>query len=378
VNTAVRASNAFGVDLYQQIKREPGNLAFSPSSISLALAMTYAGAKGDTAAQMRTTMHLPEDAAALHGSWATVLSQWASPKDVEIAVVNRLFGDKDYTFEAPFLELTKSRYGAPLEKLDFAGAPEAQRQHINGWVMRQTRNRIENLIPEEGVSKDTRIALVNAIYFKAQWRKPFTETATKDAPFTTHKGTDITVAMMVSNESYRYFDDGKAQFIELPYKGGRFAMTIALPKDKAGLSGLEERVTSASLSDWHRAMSSERVALELPRFKIDPPAGFELSAQLRAMGMTVPFKGGVADFRAMADPPNPADRLFIQKVFHKAFIAVDEKGTEAAAATAVIMDRAGGPPQKPVEMVADHPFMYFIRDIKSGLVMFAGRVHDPS
>ena len=210
---AVTASNQFGLDLYQKLRTDNGNLAYSPTSISLALAMTYAGAKGDTATQMRMTMHLPDDAASLHGSWATVLSDWSAPKDVEIAVANRLFGDKSYSFESAFLGLTKDRYGAPLEQVDFAGAPEAQRLYINGWVMKQTRDRIKDLIPKDAVTADTRMALVNAIYFKAQWDEPFMEQATKDAPFSTQAGKDVTAAMMASTKAYRYYDSGDAQFV---------------------------------------------------------------------------------------------------------------------------------------------------------------------
>jgi len=383
---AVQASNCFGFDLYQKLRVSEGNLAFSPASISLALSMTYGGAKGETATEMANVMHLPADAEAVHGGWATVLSAWAkapsSPDggapQYEIAVANRLFGEKGYTFEKPFLTLNQERYGAPLELLDFATAHEKQRLHINSWVKEQTRERIVDLIPPRGITADTRLVLTNALYFKAAWRSPFTKDATAEDTFTTAKGQKVKVPMMHQTEYASYGETDEVQLLELGYVGGRFATLFVLPKEGKKLGDIEAKLGDEQLKSWLGAVKGERVSIALPRFKLEPETSMSLGDTLQSMGMKLAFQRGAADFTGMTNPPNPADRLYISKVFHKAFVAMDEAGTEAAAATAVVMARVGAAYQEPKKFKADRPFLFLLRDKQAGLVMFVGRVDDPS
>lgn len=374
---AVGASNQFGFAIYQHIRSREGNLAYSPASISIALAMTYAGAKGDTAKEMRSALAFPESPDALHGGWQTMVSRFQkSGDDVEISVANRLFGDKRYTFEPAFLSLTESRYGAPLEAVDFAGDPEAQRLRINGWVAEKTKDRIEDLVPPTGVSRDTRLALVNAMYFKAAWGLPFNEDATTTAAFAAPSGS-VDTKMMRQTTSMKFAEVDGVKLAEKTYKGGEFATLFVLPKEGDDLSALEKRLDAKLFEQWTSALANERVRMSLPRFEVKPDKSIELRSTLEAMGMRIPFTNA-ADFTGIANPPSTADQLKIEKVFHKAFVAMNEKGTEAAAATAVMMGRKGAAPGEPAVFTADRPFMFFIRDTKTGLVMFAGRVMDPT
>ncbi len=374
---AVDASNAFGLALFQELGAKAGNLAFSPASISLALAMTYAGAKGETGEQMKKALRFPEAAPELHGGWASVLHRWQNAKDLDIAVANRLYGDQSYTFERHFLGLTKASYGAPLLPVDFAGAPDAQRKLINDWVADTTHKRIEDLIPPPGIDEDTRLVLVNAMYFKAQWQSTFDKERTADAAFAAPGGS-VTVPMMHQTEHMKYGEADGAKLCELSYQNEEFATLFVLPTEPNGLAALEKKLDAKVLSTWTSALSSERVDLKLPRFKLEPKGSVELKAPLQKLGMLTAFERETADFSGIANPKNPADRLFVGQVFHKAFVAMDESGTEAAAATAVVMPRAGGMPPEPKLFHADRPFLFFVRDVKTGLVMFAGRVADPS
>lgn len=374
---AVSASNKFGLELYAHLNGGDGNIAYSPASLSVALAMTFAGAKGDTAKEMQHAMSFPSSADALHGGWASQISRWQGATDIEVSVANRLYGDQSYTFEAPFLSLTKSRYGAPLEAVDFAGDGDAQRLLINAWVKTKTKDRIVDLIPPSGVTADTRMVLVNAMYFKAAWEMPFDKSNTQEAAFAAAGG-EVKVPMMSQTEHMRYAEVDGVQLAERAYKNDTFATLFVLPKAGQALSSLEKKLDAELLGSWTAALQTERVAMKLPRFKIEPKTPYELKGALQAMGMNLPFKRGEADFTAMSNPSNPEDRLHIDKVFHKAFVAMDEAGTEAAAASAVSMARAGGMPQEPKVFNADRPFLYFVRDTKTGMVMFAGRVSDPT
>ncbi len=378
-DAAVAASNGFGMDLYQRLDKSGGNVAFSPASISIALAMTYAGAKGDTASQMQKTLQFPKKASDLHGGWATVLSAWQSVKGTDVRVANRLFGDAKYKFEAPFLALNKSRYGAPLLPVDFAGDHEAQRVRINTWVAQQTKDHIVNLIPKPGINADTRMVLVNALYFKAAWATKFKKNHTQNADFATEAGKTVKVKMMHQTSRMKYGVVDGVSVAQLGYKDGRFATMFVLPKKGENLAALEKRLDDAALETWSKGLEGTNVDLKIPRFKVEPGDAVELSKTLDSMGMKAPFSRSKADFTGITNPSNDADKLFIQKVFHKAFVGVDEVGTEAAAATAVVMGRKGkGRKQEAKVFHADRPFLFFVRDTKTGLVMFAGRVADPS
>ncbi|HET6584531.1 MAG TPA: serpin family protein [Nannocystaceae bacterium] len=368
--------NAFAVDLHKALGAKPGNLFVSPASISIAFAMTHAGAKGQTEKELADVFHYG-DTAKLHEGFAGTLARWDAAKGgLELDVANRLFGDKTVKFEPAFLDATKATFGAPLETVDFKTAAEPARVHINTWVAEQTHDKIEDLLPAGGVSDATRLVLVNAVYFKAKWSEPFEVGATADAPFHGAKG-DEQVKMMsrVDHMTLGIAKDAKAKVLELPYEGGEYAMVVVLPDDTKGLAKLEKSLTADKLKAWIDGATGQRVELKLPRFTIEPGEALALRSTLEKLGAKTAFDPGKADFTGMAPK---SEQLVISEAFHKAFVAVDEAGTEAAAATAVSMKAGAAPPtDPPVPFVADHPFLFLIRDAKSGAILFMGRLVDP-
>jgi serpin B len=343
--------------------------------------MTFGGAKGDTAAEMKKALRLEGSTEQVTTAAGQLVQAWnAGTGSTVLRAANRLFGEKTFVFEKPYLDMTEKAFGAPLEALDFAKAAEPARQRINGWVAQQTQDRIKDLIPPRALDDQTRLALVNAMYFKAAWAEPFQEAATQPAPFFVAKASSKSVPTMKRQGSYRFAAKDGAKVLELPYKDGDVSMVLVLPDAVDGLEALERKLTGASLDTWVGSLSSERVVVSLPKFEIDPQGSLALAGALKGLGMKLAFERGQADFTGIANPKSPADRLYISQVFHKAFVKVDEKGTEAAAATAVVMARAGAamPTEPPKEFKADHPFLFFLRDARSGMILFMGRVADPS
>jgi serpin B len=376
--TLAGSSNQLGFDLLKQLSGTD-NLALSPASITLALGMTYGGARGATAEQMKQVMHLTGDPAQVMtdaGKLSSALT--AENRTLTLRIANRLFGEKSYSFEKDYLTRTQEAFGAPLEAVDFVNAAEPARARINGWVEKQTEKRIQKLIPARVIDADTRLVLVNAIYFLADWQEPFDKNATRPMPFHARGGAAKDVPTMQKSLHVRHAEVDGAAVAELAYKGGDASMLVVLPKDKGGLAKLEASLDAKKLDAWIGKLEAKLVRVVLPKLEIDPPEAIELKKQLSALGMSVAFDRAKADFTGIANPPKPEDRLFIDKVFHKAFVRVDEKGTEAAGATAVVMPRAGGMAPKVVEFVVDRPFLFFIRDHASGVVLFIGRVTDPS
>lgn len=373
-----KGSNTFGFDLWSRVRKEPGNLSISPASISIALAMTWGGAKGGTAAEMKQALRLGVDAGAAMAGWGQLAAALQDKsRSLVLRIANRLFGEQSYKLEAPYLEQTRAAFGAPLEALDFAKAPEPARAHINKWVADQTEQRIKDLLPPRSIVADTRLVLVNAIYFLADWREPFEKHATREQPFTVAPGKTRPAKLMVRRGSYRMAKVDGVSVLELPYAGDDTAMLVVLPDRVDGLGDVEQALDADKLATWTQALGQQEVLVWLPRFTIDPPAALELSKSLKALGMAQAFDAERADFTGIANPPKPADRLYIGAVFHKAFVKVDEKGTEAAAATAVAPRLGGGMPRPVPEFKADHPFLFFIVDRASGLLLFMGRVTDP-
>jgi serpin B len=374
-----KSSNAFAFDLYGKVRSGPGNLAMSPASISAALAMTFGGARAATEEQMKRVLHL-------EGSRETVMSDWGAlaralqdpGRPLKLRIANRLFGEKTYKLEQPYLEQTKAAYGAALEPVDFKTAFEPARTHINGWVEDQTEHRIKDLLPLGALDKLTRLVLVNAIYFLADWADPFDKSSTGDETFTVAGGAQKKTPMMRRSGGYKVAQADGVQILELPYKGDDTAMLVVLPESKDGLADVEQSLSSAKLDAWTAALASKNVLVTLPRFEVSPSPSMSLGDLLMALGMTDAFDRDKADFTGIATPSDPRERLKISKVFHKAFVKVDEKGTEAAAATAVVAAAGGGPPAKPFEFRVDHPFLFFIVDKPSGLILFVGRVNDPT
>jgi serpin B len=301
----------------------------------------------------------------------------AQRPQVTLRVANRLFAEKSYRLESAYVA-RMSALGAPTEPVDFVRAPDAARAHINSWVARQTADRIKDLLPPGSISGETRLALVNAIYLLAEWAEPFRQEATRPRPFYAPGKPPRDVPTMRNVEHFKYGEAPGVKLLEMPYVGGDIAMTFVLPAEREGLGAIEQKLDAAQLAAWVAAMQMERVSVLLPKFTVDPPQPLKLSDELVRLGMPLAFDRGRADFTGIAAPPDPADRLVISEVFHKAFVRVDEKGTEAAAASATVMMRAGSAPMQPREFVADHPFLFFIRDTRSGLLLFMGRVVDPA
>ncbi|HUS45663.1 MAG TPA: serpin family protein [Phycisphaerae bacterium] len=375
------AVNRFAFDLYAKLKDQEGNLFLSPYSISTALTMTYAGARGTTAEQMDDVLCLPgapEEAPGgppyLHAAFAALqndLNAGGRNGHYELAVANLLWGQKDYAFLPEFLNLLEANYGARLETVDFAGATEAARQSINAWVERRTRDKIKELLKPGILDRLTRLVLTNAIYFKGQWLREFPKDATRDEDFFVTPDKKVTAPMMHQTEEFGYFEGPDFQALELSYKGEDLAMLVLLPKERDGLVGLEKALSAEKVADTVAKLRKQKVIVALPKFKTT--AEFTLNEPLIALGMGDAFNPGKADFSGM----NGRKDLFISAVVHKAFVDVSEEGTEAAAATGVVMALTALPEPPPV-FRADHPFLHLIRDRQSGAILFLGRLTDPT
>lgn len=358
----------------------PGNQIFSPASIAVALEMTYAGARGETAAQMGGVLGV-EEADALHEAAGNVLASWNDPSRsaYTLRVANRLFGERRFMFRQPFVDLTASMYSAPLEALDFVTNADRSRVHINEWVARQTNDRIRDLIPPGSIDGLTRLVLANAVYFLARWERPFEPNDTDRRPFFVAANRSVQAPTMQQSESFRYAEVPGAQVLEMPYRGGEIAMTIVLPTERMGLAAIERELDADRLAKWIAALGKERVAVSLPKFRVEP-GSISMTDHLRALGMPLAFDPQRADFDGMAPRDASQDALYVSDVFHKAFVEVDEDGTQAAAASAVVMTMRSASmfARHSVVFNADHPFLFLIRDTRSGAILFMGRLVDPS
>jgi serpin B len=373
-----RSSNRLGCDLYRRLCRTLGNLVMSPASITAALTMTWAGARGETAAQMREVLHLEgsaDEISTLSGRLLRSLQDPSSP--VILRVANRIFGETTYKLVPAYVDLTRETFDAPVELVDFIGAPEPSRAHINHWVEEKIERRIQDLIPAGAIDPDTRLVLVNAIYFLGTWQKPFPERTTHPEPFFVTPSRKKNVPTMHRTDAFFIAHTEGLTALELPYEGGRLSMVLLVPDQLDGLAALESTLDARRLDEITSGMRREHVVLALPKFEANPTESMSLNRDLGELGMPAAFDRGHADFTGIANPPDRADRLFISEVFHKGFVRVDEKGTEAAAATAVTMSRAGGA-EAPPQIKVDRPFLFLVRDRSSGLVLFLGRVTDPS
>jgi serpin B len=374
---ALAAGNTeFALDLYGRLAPEKGNLFFSPYSISTALAMTYGGARGDTAKQMSDVLRFPYEDDALHGAFMHMEKQLeATQKDGKIAlrVANALWPHQGYPFRKEFTAQIKRFYGVDIVHVDYAVAREAARKRINAWAERMTEGKIKDLIPKGILNALTRLVLTNAIYFKGDWRSQFKKAATKDAPFTMANGKSRQVPLMYQQEQFRYAELDGVQVLELPYGDGELSMIVVLPREADGLAGLEAKLSPGQLARWTGRMRKQKVRVYLPRFEMT--SQFSLNKALIAMGMRDAFNpAGNANFSGMDETRD----LYIQAVLHKAFVAVDEKGTEAAAATAVVMGLRSAARPRPVPVFrADHPFLFTIRENSTGSILFMGRLSEP-
>ena len=374
----VDGNTAFALGLYKLVRTTEGNLFFSPYSISDAMAMTWAGARGQTETDIATAMHFTLPQSQLHPALNKLdldlasRGQGAKGKDGEgfrLHVVNAIWGQQGFKFTPQYLDTLATNYGAGLRVLDFIKQPEPSRITINDWVAQQTENRIKDLIPAGAINNLTRLVLTNAIYFNAAWAQPFQKGATTQGTFHRLDGSDVSVSMMRQTQSFRYSEGANYQATELPYDGRELSMIVILPRAGA-FADFEQSFDSRILKTIVDGLTSREVALTMPKF------GFETSMSLKqnltALGMGNAFTDS-ADFSGM----DGARDLRIQDVIHKAYVAVDEDGTEAAAASAVIVGTTALPSDT-AEMKVDRPFLFLIRDNPTGTVLFLGRVSDPS
>lgn len=368
----VAGNTEFALDLYGRLHGREGNLFLSPYSISSALAMTYAGASGNTAKQMKDVLRFDLDNERLHGAFGMLtrrLNEKGQEGAFEFNVANALWGQKSYRFLDSFLDMGKRHYDAGLNLVDFIGNPEGARRTINAWVEEKTKDRIKDLLESGAITRDTRLVLTNALYFKGMWASRFDTKNTEEGSFWLMPDTSVTAPMMHQTGDFGYMETETFQALELQYEGDGLSMVVLLPKEKDGLTELEQSLSAKALAEWLGGLKKQEVVVTLPRFRVT--AEFTLNEILKAMGMADAFSPAVADFLGMTGKRE----LAISSVVHKAFVDVNEEGTEAAAATAVVM--YFGDVAMPPVFRADHPFLFIIRDNESGSILGLGRLVNP-
>ncbi|MCK4598907.1 serpin family protein [Candidatus Bipolaricaulota bacterium] len=363
----VAGNNAFAFDLYQALRTNECNLFFSPYSISLALAITYAGARDNTAIEMAETLHFTLQQDRLHLALNALGEELLGrDENINLTIANALWGQAGYPFLPDFLAVLDTGYDAGLRRADFIFAPEGARRDINAWVNDATEGKIKDLMGPGTITPDTRLVLANAIYFKGTWKVQFDARKTEFAPFYRLDGSQVKVSMMRMKEHFPYTEGMNFQAIELPYTGDALSMVILLPR--AGMfADFEANLSVERLDAILAQLCSEKVQLAMPRFELT--SEFSLADTLANLGMPNAFKQGIADFSGMDGTRD----LFIGCVAHKTYVSVNEEGTEAAAATGVSMTLS-----LPAAMTIDHPFIFLIRDIETGTILFVGRVVEPT
>jgi len=375
VRSVVLANQAFGFELHAVLPAQ-GNLLFSPASIHTALAMTYAGARGETAAEMSKALHLSLPDQRLHPAFGDLTAALnVVPTDdrgvprYTLAVANALWGQKDFSFKPEFINLLHRTYGAGFKTLDFFGATEDARRTINRWVAKRTADRIKELIPRDELNGDTRLVLTNAVYFKSTWDRPFARKETTDQPFHLEEGGSVTVPMMARQHDFRYLEEWGLQLVELPYSGGELSVIVILPPAADSVSAVEHELRSERFDGWMSHLKPTPVRVYLPRFSFR--SQLRLKTSLARLGMALAFDDHQADFSAMHDFRPGEEPLYIWDVIHEAFVAVDEEGTEATAASAVQVRQwvAAAEPSEPKVFRADRPFLFVIRHNLTGEIL---------
>ncbi|MGD0940889.1 MAG: serpin family protein [Terracidiphilus sp.] len=375
-SAVVDENNAFAVALYGKLRNQNGNLFFSPESVSTALAMTYAGARGDTAAEMAKTLHFTLPPERLHPALGALLGDLnAAHQGYQLHIANALWAQQDYRILDDFLRLNKADYGAGFNRVDFKSAPEAARLTINRWVERKTEDKIKNLIQQGVLDSSTRLVLTDTIYLKSNWQTQFEKRETEDGDFNVSPIRNVTAAMMHRTDGFNYFKGDAFRALEIPYKNLETSLIIFLPDKLDGLSDLERSLTAPNLRRWLEQLRTvPKVMLAMPRFTVTEE--FELKGTLDEMGMTEAFDRELADFSGITR----SRKLFLSAMIHKTFIDVDEEGTEASAASAFGVMGAifAAREEPPIPFTVDHPFVFLIRDNRSGSILFMGRMTDPT
>ncbi|HEV2328036.1 MAG TPA: serpin family protein [Verrucomicrobiae bacterium] len=375
---AVDGNSQFALDLYGRLRTDPGNLFFSPYSISTALAMTYAGARGETADQMAGTLHFDLPSDKLHRVFSALqkdLDAIQEKGQVQLAVANSLWPQVGFDLRPDYLTLCGQYYGAAVNPMDFAHHTEAARKEINGWVSVRTARKIPELIKPKMLDESNRLVLVDAIYFKGNWRSKFPIGLTEDQPFHVSSERAVTVPLMQQTAEFGYAKFPGWQALEMPYAGGEVSMVVLLPQIVDGLTNIEKQLTPENLKTWTTGLANQKVQVFFPTFTVT--SEFSLANTLSAMGMPDAFGMRDADFSGMDGRKD----LFISRVIHQAYVKVDEEGTEAAGATAVTVElgMADDTHEPPIPVFrADHPFLLLIRGNQTGSILFLGRVMDPT
>ena len=370
----VRDNTVFALDLYRQLRTLEGNLFFSPYSISTALAMAFAGARENTERQMAQTLHFTLDQERLHPAFAELRENIQQAGDIKLSQANSLWPQEGHPFLPAYLSLIERHYGISITAVDYTNETTRQAacKTINAWVQEKTEGRISNLISEANLDELTRLVLTNAIYFKGRWKNEFELERSKDALFFLSARNCVEVAMMDQTEHFKYAETDSVQIVELPYRGGEVSMLVVLPRQIEGLAALERSLSAAELNAWRNALTERRVNVMLPKFAMTFEAW--LGKTLKAMGMAEAPAWPGANFAGFDGDPN---WFYIDEVIHKAYVEVNERGTEAAAATAVVAMLWGMPAPPPV-FRADHPFLFLIQENRTGSILFIGRVTDPT
>jgi serpin B len=368
---AVKGNNAFAFDLYGKLPAKDGNVFLSPASVSTALAMSCAGARGRTEEEMASVLHFTLEPQRLHpaqGALLHDLNQGGGAGRYQLAVANALWGQKGVSFLPDFLELTRTNYGAGVQEVDFGGATEEARRTINVWVEKKTQDRIKDLLQPGNVTSLTKLVLTNAIYFKGDWDVQFKKAQTHDVPFLARAADKVNVPLMNQTGNFPYWEGDGLQVLEMPYKGKDLSMVVLLPKKADGLADLEKLLTADRVAGWLERLHEQKVIVGFPKFHTT--IRYSLAGPLAELGMKQAFTQA-ADFSGMT-----TEKVGIADVIHKAVVEVNEEGTEAAAATAVVVATPG--PVTPVAVFrADHPFVFLIRDRHSGSILFLGRLATP-
>jgi serpin B len=377
VGTLVHDNSAFACDLYRKLATGEENLMFSPYSISTVMAMTYAGARGNTATEMASTLRFSLDQPHLHPAFAGIeasLDGVTKDGSIRLSVANSLWPQKGYPFLRHYNSLIKKRYGVSIHAVDFEQAAEDARTQINGWAEDQTEGRIKDLIAPGILNSLTRLVLANAVYFKGKWANEFMPKYTRDVPFHVTADRIVQAPMMTQKLTCQYASHPSLDIVALPYRGDGMAMVVLLPKEVDGLRQLEGELTAEALDGWLDPLVEQKVLVSLPRFKVT--SMLRLEDALRSLGMVDAFDPSRADFSGI---DGRTAWLFISAVLQKAFVEVNEEGTEAAAATAVVAT-LGVPPAGPPPAVfwADHPFLFLIRETSTGSILFMGKLSDPT
>ena len=367
----IKGNNTFAFSLYEKINDEEENVFFSPYSISSALAMTYNGAEGVTQKEMMEVLKFSDNKEELSSDFRRLNQDLSSlkQKDLKLHIANSLWCQENFNFKQEFLDLNTKYYDAGIQKVNFEENYKEVRNEINKWVEDNTNNKIEELIQKGMLDAMTRLVLVNAIYFKGMWEFPFKPENTKEDTFYVYSECMTKTDFMNREMSAKYFKDDLAEVIELPYAGKSLSMMIVMPKKKYGMKELEEKLDQELYNTYRKSVYTKKVKVSIPKFKIN--AGYELNDPLSGLGMESAF-GKNANFSGMTDKTD----LYISNVVHKSFVEVNEEGTEAAAATGVVMRKTTAIMDS-VKFEADHPFIFFIKDNKTGSILFMGRVMNP-